>query len=718
MAKPKKTYADEKKELAPAPPISVSNGEPIETSQFTQTANEKPADDYIPEGFDNVEDFLTDMRETYQLDVDYDRINRDQAIEDKQFSAGEQWDPLVLQDREGLPCLVINQIPQFTAQLVGDWRESRKAVKVVPDDDSDTDTADVRGDLIRAIEMESRASRVYDSAFESMVQCGDGTFRVAVEYARDDVFDQSLFIRPIDDALSVVWDRMSIDPTGKDANHVFVDDIVPKKEFEKKWPDEEPSTLSKTLRESCLLGNWIDEAGYKITEYWRLIQRDRLLALFQDGSIRYLDKDNMDDVLAKHGPPIRTRVAPCTYAQMHLVTGFCILQGPYEYRLTRVPIIRMTGRVINIQGRRVRYGLVRFMKDPVRLKNFWRSIAAEQLGYAPKPKWLATAEAVEGHEADFRNAHRTRDPLLIYNGGEEAPEMIPPPPIEAALLNEANVNAQDMKDVTGIHDASLGIRSNETSGKAINARQHEGDIASLTFYDNGDDAVLEGGDVLNQLISQVYDGTRVILGIGPDEEQKFIRINDPMDPDSPDLSVGRYKVALTTGTSYTTRRVAAAEAMMDAIQVYPQLMQVAPDIIVKAQDWPGADKLAERLKKTVPPQFLEDDDPDKQQANLPSPEAIQEGMARLQELEAENKKLKGDQSVDFLKILVDTYNAETQRIRALSDNMVDGNSLELDAIGEILAHSQHLDKVNLQAQLGIAKQATDSQDQNTPPEQS
>ena len=177
------------------------DGMTIETLSVEGRASE----DYVPEGFESKELFLQDMRENFEADVDFDRENREAALEDKKFAAGEQWDPIVLEQRQGLPCLVINNIPQFTAQLVGDWRESRKAVKVVPSTDEDTDVASVRGDLIRNIEMASRADRVYDSAFESLVQCGDGAFRVAVEYARDDVFDQDLFIRPIEDALSVVW---------------------------------------------------------------------------------------------------------------------------------------------------------------------------------------------------------------------------------------------------------------------------------------------------------------------------------------------------------------------------------------------------------------------------------------------------------------------------------------------------------------------------------
>lgn len=641
-------------------------------------------DDYKPEGFESQEEFLQEMREEYQANLDFDRVNREQALDDKKFAVGEQWDPLVLEQRAGLPCLVINNIPQFTAQLVGDWRESRKAIKVVPSNDEDKAVADVRGDLIRAIEMESRASRTYDTAFESLVQCGDGAFRICVEYAKNNVFDQDIRIGPIEDCLSAVWDRFSVDPTGRDARRVWVDDRMPKKEFKRKYKDCDPDELLSdvTLRDISSEG-WVDQDSYRITEYWRLIERQRIMAMFENGKVFELKEDNLEDLIAANGPPAKTRLAWVTYAQMHLTTGFKILSGPYEYQLNRLPIIRMSGRVGNIGGRRVRYGLVRFMKDAVRLKNFWRSVAAEQLGYAPKAKWIAPESAVEGREDMFRQAHLSRDPLLIYNDGAEAPPtLIPPPPVEASLLNEAAINSQDMKDVTGIHDASLGMRSNETSGRAIQARQREGDIASLTFYDNANAAILEAGDVINQLIPQIYDGTRVVRGIGEDETQKFITINDPMNPDAVDMSVGLFDVALTTGTSYTTRRVEAAQAMMDAIQVWPQLMTVAGDLVARAQDWPGADKIAERIEQTM------------QQSQI-DPQEMAKLQEQLKKLEFENMQLKLANKDKTEDRKVDWYDAETQRIRALSDHDVDANEMEMDAIRMILDGSKSLDEFEL-----------------------
>jgi len=643
----------------------------------------KPKKDYAPDGYENQEAFLREMREDYALDVEADDDNRKAAIEDKKFVAGEQWDPIVLEQRRGLPCLMINTIPQFTAQLVGDWRTNRNGVKVVPSENGDTDVASVRSDLIRSIEMKSRATRTYDSAFESMIQCGDGAFRVAVEYANEDVFDQDIAIRPIDDALSVVWDRMSLDPTGRDAGHCFVDDLMPRREFERRFGKIDASTLGSDARALATEG-WCNPQTVRVTEYWRMIERDRLLMMFEDGTVYPFDDEdhaaeNLDQYVIKHGNVVKSRLAPCKYAQMHLVTGFKVLAGPYEYRLNRLPIVRMSGRTVSIGDRRVRYGLVRFMKDAARLRNFWRSVAAEQLGYAPKAQWIAPESAVEGREDTFRKAHLTRDPLIVYNDDATAPPTrLEPPAPQMALLNEAQINTQDMKDVTGIHDASLGIKSNETSGRAIMARQREGDIASLTYYDNGNASILEAGDVINQLISQIYDGTRIVRIIGEDEAPKLVKINDPMDPESPNLATGTYDVAIETGASYTTRRVEAAEAMMNAVQVWPNLMGIAGDLVAKAQDWPGAEELAERLRKTIPPQLLSDKEkkemgdqgPDIQalmQQQAMVQEQMQQAQAEMQKLQQENQDLKTKAAIEAKKLEIDEFNAETNRLKLLID---------------------------------------------------
>lgn len=670
----------------------------IQSLSFSEEELREPEASYVPEGYETVEAYLQDMRETYELDLQADDDNRKAALEDKKFVAGEQWDPIVLQQRQGLPCLVINTIPQFTAQLVGDWRTNRNAVKVVPAENGDRAVADIRSDLIRAIETNDRASRVYDNAFESMVQCGDGAFKVGVRYANEDVFDQDIGLFPIEDALSVVWDRLSIDPTGRDANHCFVDDLVPTKEYRARWKDADPSELNDKDRHSLTASGWVDTGTVRVTEHWRMIERKKLLVMFEDGTTYTFGEDDdpekMDKYVGEHGPAIKSRLAPCRYAQMHLVTGFKILAGPYEWKMNRLPVIRMSGRTVTIADKRVRYGLVRYLKDDVRLKNFWLSTIAEQLGYAPKAQWIATESAVEGREDAMRKAHLSRDPLMIVNDEAEIGrniQRVDPPQMQVALLNQLQVHTQNMKDITGLHDASLGIKSNETSGRAIMARQREGDVASITYYDNGNAAILEAGDVINQLIGQIYDGTRIIRIVGEDEATKLVKINDPMDPKSPDLASGKYDVAITTGASYTTRRVEAAEAMMEAVQVFPEMMQIAGDLVAKAQDWPGAEELAERLKKTIPPHLLSDKEKEEmgeqgmdpqammqQQAEMQ--EQMQAGMQELEKLKVENLQLKLKAEIEAKKLEIEEFKAETDRIKVLGDFAAKDEEFEIERL--------------------------------------
>jgi hypothetical protein len=250
-----------------------------------------------------------------------------------------------------------------------------------------------------------------------------------------------------------------------------------------------------------------------------------------------------------------------------------------------------------------------------------------------------------------------------------------------------------MKDVTGLHDASLGIKSNETSGRAIMARQREGDVANLTFHDNANAAVLETGDVINQLIPQIYDSTRILRTLGEDESPKFVKINDPHDPGAVNLATGTFDVTLSTGTSYSTKRVEAAQAMMEAIQVYPGLMEIAGDLVAKAQDWPGADKLAERLKKTIPPHLLGDDE--EGGGTGITPEQLQQLQQELQQAQIENQELKLETKNKMVEQFIAAYNAETQRIRALSDHEVDNTNLNMKAIEMILSSSAKLDETDI-----------------------
>lgn len=573
---------------------------------------------YAPEGYKTPEEFIAYAIKLYDADARYDKQNRDWALEDLQFAAGDQWDERVKREREGnlRPCLTINVLPQFIGQVVGDRRMNKVQIKVRPHRSGTKAVADVRSGLIKSIESYSRAERAYDAACEDQVACGIGNLRVDMKYAADDVFDQDIKISHIPNPLAVIWDRMSVDPTARDAKHCFVIDSIPKEVFEQQHPKATiPSGSSTGFSDNAArTSSWIEGDIIRITEFWELIEKPAKIALLQDG--RVVDVTKPEDYAAnaefffidpKTGLP-KVRDSKRTYARMHLITSFAILSECYEIPLTRLPIIRVEGRTIRVGDDRVRFGLVRFAKDSQRLKNYWRSKAAESIALAPQAQWMADAASVEGREKEFRENARSGDPLLTHNKGTPKPDRVEPPQIPTALINEANMNQQDIKDTTGLHDASLGIRSNEVSGKAINARKLEGDVATVIYHDNLNQSILEVGDVTNQMIPICYDSVRTERVIGEDDKHRLMTFNDPNNPDSINIVEGKYDVVLDTGPNFATQRMEALDAMMTMLQTAPDLMTVIGDKVAEHMDWPGSTEIAARLKKIVPKEVLSEEE--------------------------------------------------------------------------------------------------------------
>jgi hypothetical protein len=586
----------------------------------------KPRKVKVPKGYKDEAGFIAEARERWQEAVDFDRENREAAVEDLRFFAGEQWDADALTARKGRPCLTINTLPQFVAQVAGDIRINRPAIKVRPAEEADKDLASVREGLIRAIERDNDAQGVYADTGQTQVACGIGHFRIGLKYASHDGFERDISMESIPNPFAVVWDPLSTERTGKDAQYCFVEDQIPRKAFEARWKDDLPSELMVPQTD---VDGWATTDTVRVTEYWLMKETEVELALLEGGQVMEIDKVPPGQAVTK------TRKSIKRTACMYLITGTAILSGPHELPVDRVPIIRVRGWEVNVQDKRVRFGLVRFARDSQRLKNYWRSVSAEVLAMAPRAQWLASNQAVpEDSEDDFRGNAKSGDPLLKWSGQGDAPKRIDPPPIPAAILQEAALNSQDMKDVTGLHDASLGARSNETSGKAIQARQREGDVASYIYHDNLQAAIKEGGRVVNQLIPIVFDTVRTIRVVGEDESTKVQRINDPNDPNSVDINKGKYDIVVETGPSYSTKRVEAAESMMQFVQSVPAAAQVAGDLIAKAQDWPLAEEIGERLKKTLPPQMTEGPDdeltPEQQQARQQAAQQMQEQQAMQQ----------------------------------------------------------------------------------------
>ena len=243
--------------------------------------------------------------------------------------------------------------------------------------------------------------------------------------------------------------------------------------------------------------------------------------------------------------------------------------------------------------------------------NYWRTASTELVALAPKAPWVGPKGFAKSSARKWATANTDNHAYLEYDETPSGniPQRQPFAGMPAGALQEALNASDDIKSVTGLYDASLGAKSNETSGRAIMARQHEGDVSTFHFSDNLVRAIRHAGRILIDLIPKIYDTPRVVRIVGVDGSSEQVQVNQPTvaqdDDGNPiqaiyDLSVGRYDVDVSAGPSYTTQRQEAAAQMTELIRAFPAAAPVIGDLLAKNLDWPEADEVAKRLESLSP----------------------------------------------------------------------------------------------------------------------
>jgi len=521
------------------------------------------------------------------------------------YVGGEaQWDTAALTKRKAAnrPVLTINRGPGFVRQLTGEVMQNPPGIKVLPAKDGATvEAAGIFNGLIRNIEQQSIARAAYTTAAANAAQAGIGGWRVVTQYSSDDTFDQDIRIKRINDPFQVLIDPLAQEPDKSDMRYGFVFQDLATEEYKKRYPNVPAESLPTNVADQAM--TWRTVNTIKIAEYWYREPVKKTLQLHEDGSVSYADDA---DAEPNASPVVQKREVVVQQVRTCLMSGAGILEGPTDWAGKYIPICVVVGEEIWSDGRAVRKGMIHDMRDPQRVYNYTRTAAVEAVAQQPKAPWILTADQASGYEDQWQNAGTENLAALIYKGDPRANG--PPKRAEPALASQGlDVQSQlaigDLEGVTGIYKAGLGAPSNETSGRAIMARQQEGDTGTYHYIFNLGIAIQYCGKILVDLIPKIYDSTRIVRTLGEDGSAKMVEINKPdmdekgMEIVLNDLSAGEYDVTVVTGPSFATKRAEATEFMTELLRGYPQLTDIAGDIIIKNMDVPGADEIAARIRE-------------------------------------------------------------------------------------------------------------------------
>lgn len=609
------------------------------------------------------DDFIEKAKGWHKLAVERYGENRERQRSDIRFAAASPDDPWQWEDRDrkarevaARPALTINKLPQHIRQVTNDIRMNRPAIRYRPaDSKADVESAEILMGIARHIEAHSNADIAYDTAAENQVTHGEGFIRVLTEYINEKSFDQEIVIAPVPNPLRVHLDPDREDPVGSDAKWCIVDDEMSEDEFKKQYPKAEPIDWQMDRDSYWFTG----EKLVLVAEVFCLERQEATLLMWPNGETSFKG-DPMPESVFMGEKPVKERKSHRIKLLWKKINGKQVLEER-EFPCSFIPFARVVGNEWIVDGKRYWSGLVRNAKDSQRMYNMAQSAIVERVNQAPKAPWTIPAEAVEGYEKTWQTANTANHAYLPYNHLDAegnplpAPQRNAPTVVESGLQQVAMGANDDIKAETGQYDASLGARGNETSGRAIMARQREGDTATYHYVDNLGRAIRHVGRIVLDMIPRIYDTQRIARILGEDGDIANVVI-DPQAPqalqkvktDEGEVqrifnpNVGLYDVYVSTGPSFMTRRIEAAETMTQMVQANPQLMQVIGDQLVKNMDWPGADEMAERLKLTLLPPIQEKLNAEEGDAEQQVPPQIKQAMEQMQQqIQAMDQAIQG-----------------------------------------------------------------------------
>lgn len=636
-------------------------------------------------------------REMFQLDLNADQNDREEAQRDNEFvNAGdiqkEQWDPQLKAQRiaANRPVLQTNLCTAFIQQIVNEGSRNSPAIGITQSDNGTKENAEYFQHRIRQIEYESNAQTDWDRIRDQQVTCGRGAMRIVTKAipGKDTKDAQRLSMQAIPNQFSVVWDRGADEYDCSDADHVWIVTRMTPAEHTRRF-GAAATERAMDFTDGALSGEWVS-GGSDGSPRGRLIQvaeliKKRYKMQVQIGPDEWLWEDQLPP---RSVVPVETagKRKELYCIAIYLFNGVEILPPPagpppdepearYSKWLTlELPVVPIWGPESIVNGEKRRRSLIRPAKDAQRLVNFYDSSIAEMIGQMPKsPWWIEFGSIPKGHEQFLAEINSTPRAFMYYLGGAMQGgvwrQFNPPkrevaePPIQAMTIAREQA-VQAMKAAMGIFDAARGDRSNETSGVAIERRQAQSGIVNFHFPRNENRTRKRVGEILVSAIKVLdtkggeyavreIDGTTRMVPIG-------VEFEDPKTgkPITVDLK-GNYTLVVETTVNYETARREERAFLVEVIKAEPALFWILGDKIFYLSDVPGSQEMGDRVKAAInmkTPGLIADSEDGK----APIPPEVQQELMSLQRELMEAKAFAEEQ---LQKIATDEAKqaAETQR---------------------------------------------------------
>lgn len=551
---------------------------------------------------------------------------RKDAREDRAFYFGRQWtseEKNALED-QGRPAIVINQIFKSLNNLIGRERDNRLDWRALPRGASDVQAADAITKGLAFVDDQTRAKYAVSAAAKDAWLGPVGWLEVGIDDSNP--ANEPFYVR------EESWENMWHDPHGRKLDLSDCRYLIRSKLFDydltiAAYPkaaealknaiaqdkDEAEQKGAARFSDGDDYGNrsgadtiyeadtgWCDHERQRVRlrEHWWWENVSVNFWVYPDGRVTEADTEDMAQAIdAYQQGGVLTEGVKKRYKYAVIAGKTILAQGESPYPFERFPFVAVWSYV-DEKGRP--FGVVRMQKDPQRELN----VARARVNESQRSRWAI----VEKGKMTPRELAQFAENLARSNFVQEVTQaghiqMGSDKADVASWMGLMETSRREVDEVAGQNEAAYGDKSNEKSGKAIQARVAQQGLNMAELFDNLRYARLQVGEMLLSMMQAFCEPAKLQRIV----EASIIRENPKEDLTwlgqafANPIEQMRFDIVIDDQAETSTERQAAMEQAVQLLQMAgPAAPALIPDVI-RMSDFPGKEDMALKFEQAMAP---------------------------------------------------------------------------------------------------------------------
>ena len=595
----------------------------------------------------------------------YFHENITRGKDDMNFVLRDQWTAVERSEFTRLfkPAMTFNKLYDATKKIAGEQRKNKPDLIVRSLTGKATqEQINLRADLVRTISYQSQNDLVYQTAFRSALMMGFGAFQVMIDFENANSFNKIIKYDLIPDATLCSWDPTATKPHKGDGNFCSRRFIFTRDEFFATYPyvsnpvsycdpyillDFQWMTRDTIVVCDEFVKEWYPVKIVKLSngevmtedEWTNRSKRFEDNREFVEGSI-------VGEIITREIPKIVASRQTQDYRIMHYRMIRDRIIDFSEWPSKNLPIPFVDGDSYWVEGRQYTKSFIHEARDAQKFINYVGSEIAAEIKNRRREQWVGTPDNISGYEQEWRNPEQQIGIIRAKPDPKtgQLPQKMPAWDLSPALIQNFQRGTQDIREILGFSESEQ-LQGKDISGKARRERKLEGSMSAYVFFDNLNQAIEQGGRIVNDLLPYIIgEDERHMVVSKKDGNTETIILNHMGDNGviRNQIEAGEFDVEIDTGPSFAVQKEVALEFLQQTLQVFPQSFPLIADLWAKNLDVQFMPQIAERFKSMVPPEILAKEEGKEPPPKQPNPQEMmmqQEMKIKEQKMQIEEQKM-------------------------------------------------------------------------------